>query len=95
MVNNIIKINRINTNIKTKKLLLNKENNITNKNNNVNLNSNIIKLINCAVVLSEPRKAYLELADQPASNIPYAESEETASIYKIPKLKFHMANPGL
>ena len=33
----------------------------------------------------DPKKAYLELADQPANNIPYVDNEDTANIYNIPK----------
>jgi hypothetical protein len=33
----------------------------------------------------DPKKAYLELADHPANNIPYVDNEDTANIYNIPK----------
>jgi len=38
----------------------------------------------CAVDLKDPRKAYLELEDQPARIIPYTPKELTARIYNRP-----------
>ena len=46
-----------------------------------------------AVDLSEPKKAYLELADQPANNIPYTPNEDKAKVYKIPNEKSDIDNP--
>jgi hypothetical protein len=46
-----------------------------------------------AVDLKEPKKAYLELADQPAKSIPYIPKEDKAKVYKIPKEKSEMAKP--
>ena len=57
----------------------------------LNINS---QLINWAVLLKEPRKAYLEFADQPANKIPYVDKEETANIYSIPKPKSAIVKPG-
>ena len=34
--------------------------------------------MNWAVLLNEPKKVFLELADKPANKIPYADNEETA-----------------
>lgn len=42
----------------------------------------------------DPKKAYLELADQPANNIPYVDNEDTANTYSIPKLKSDRDKPG-
>ena len=46
-----------------------------------------------AVDLSEPKNAYLELADQPANNTPYTPNEDKANVYKIPNDKSDIANP--
>lgn len=46
-----------------------------------------------AVLLNEPKNAYLELAAQPANNTPYTPKEDKAKVYKIPKLKSDKANP--
>ena len=43
--------------------------------------------------LKEPKKAYLELADQPANNIPYTPKEDKAKVYNIPKLKSDKTSP--
>jgi hypothetical protein len=34
----------------------------------------------------DPKKAYLELADHPANNIPYVAKEDMANKYNIPRL---------
>ena len=49
---------------------------------------------NWAVLLKDPRKAYLELALHPAKSIPYVASEDTANIYNTPKSKSEIARPG-
>ena len=46
------------------------------------------------MLLNEPKKAYFELADQPANKIPYVDNEDTAKRYRIPKLKSDIAKPG-
>ena len=46
-----------------------------------------------AVDRSDPKKAYLELADQPANKTPYTPKEDKAKVYKIPKEKSERANP--
>ena len=70
------------------RLLVNKAtNNIT----ELNINS---QLINCAVLLNEPKNAYLEFADHPASKIPYVDREETANMYNIPRFKSATVKPG-
>ena len=46
-----------------------------------------------AVDLREPKKAYLEFADQPAKSIPYTPNEDKANVYKIPNEKSDIANP--
>ena len=47
-----------------------------------------------AVERKEPKKAYLELADHPANNIPYTPKEDKAKVYKIPIEKSNIVNPG-
>lgn len=51
------------------------------------------QLINCAVLLKDPKKAYLEFADHPASKIPYVAKEDTANIYSISKVKSAILKP--
>ena len=46
------------------------------------------------MLLSDPKKAYLLLALQPANSIPYVDKEETANIYNIPILISDKAKPG-
>jgi hypothetical protein len=46
-----------------------------------------------AVDLRDPKKAYLEFADQPANNTPYTPKEDKANVYKIPNEKSERANP--
>jgi len=38
------------------------------------------------VLLNDPKKAYLELADHPANKIPYVANEDIAKRYNIPRL---------
>lgn len=66
--------------------------NTTNNITELNINS---QLISWAVLLNEPKKAYFELADQPANKIPYVDSEDTANMYNIPKFKSAIVRPGL
>merc|ERR1712025_1240066 len=47
----------------------------------------------CAAERIEPKKAYLELLDQPAIIILYTPKEDTAKKYKIPKLKLTITLP--
>jgi hypothetical protein len=47
-----------------------------------------------AVLLKEPKKAYLELADQPAKSIPYIPSEDIANVYNIPREKSKIVKPN-
>ena len=54
----------------------------------------IFSLLGYAVLLSEPKKAYLLLALQPANNIPYVAKDETANMYNKPKFKSLIAKPG-
>ena len=46
------------------------------------------------MLLSEPKKAYLEFADHPASKIPYVDNEDTANIYNTPRPRSAIVNPG-
>ena len=46
-----------------------------------------------AVLLKEPKKAYLELADQPLNNIPYTVNEDKAKVYNIPNEKSDITRP--
>jgi hypothetical protein len=46
-----------------------------------------------AELLSEPRKAYLELPDQPANKIPYIPKLDKAKVYSNPKEKSNKAKP--
>ncbi|CAP79439.1 hypothetical protein PCH_Pc19g00230 [Penicillium rubens Wisconsin 54-1255] len=43
-------------------------------------NSTYITKSNRAVLLNEHKKTYLELADQPANNIPYVAKDDTANV---------------
>jgi len=49
--------------------------------------------ITAAEDLIEPKKAYLELADQPANNTPYIPKEDKAKVYRIPIEKSNKVNP--
>ena len=44
--------------------------------------------------LKLPKKAYLELADHPANNIPYTPKEDKAKVYKIPNGKSNKVKPS-
>ena len=46
-----------------------------------------------AVDLKDPKKAYLELADQPLNNIPQTPNEDRAKVYKIPNEKSDKTKP--
>ena len=46
-----------------------------------------------AVDLNEPRKAYLELALQPANKTPYTLKEDKAKVYNIPNGKSKRVKP--
>jgi len=46
-----------------------------------------------AVDRREPKKAYLEFADQPAKSTPYIPKEVKAKVYKIPNEKSEIAKP--
>ena len=46
-----------------------------------------------AVLLNEPRKAYLELPDQPANNTPYIPKLDKAKVYNKPKEKSNNTKP--
>src|SRR5882757_6383897 len=69
---------------------------------NIGNKGKINKTIFCAsiltvkfkLLLNEPKKAYLELADHPANNIPYVANDDTANIYSIPKPKSPIDKPG-
>lgn len=50
--------------------------------------------ITAADDLIEPKKAYLELADQPANNTPYIPKEDKAKVYKIPIEKSNKVKPS-
>ena len=52
------------------------------------------QLIIEAVLLREPKKAYLELADHPANKTPYIPNDERANVYKIPKEKSEILIPA-
>jgi hypothetical protein len=47
-----------------------------------------------ALLLNDPKKAYLELADQPLNNIPYTPREERVKVYNIPIEKSVRALPS-
>ena len=47
-----------------------------------------------AVLLREPKKAYLELADHPLNNIPYIPKEDNAKVYNSPSEKSNIDKPG-
>lgn len=46
-----------------------------------------------AVDRKEPKKAYLEFADQPAKSIPYTPNEDKAKVYNIPNEKSDIDKP--
>jgi hypothetical protein len=45
------------------------------------------------VLLNDPKKAYLEFADQPANKTPYTPKEDNAKVYNKPKLKSNKLKP--
>jgi hypothetical protein len=48
----------------------------------------------CAVDRRDPRKAYLEFADQPLNRTPYTPTDEIANVYRIPKEKSDSVRPA-